>query len=86
MPYIFNGYDAGFAQHGGLPLFDWDQQYGESETDVWNTVRNRQDLVLLDASFGLELATDGTGLSTLSFSIGDSIFLIDLSIQEISDL
>jgi putative ABC transport system permease protein len=46
---------------------------------VWNTVRNRQDLVLLDASFGLELATDGTGISTLSFSIGDSIFLIDLS-------
>ena len=79
MPYILRGYDAGFAQHGGLPLFDWDQQYGESETEVWNTVRNRQDLVLLDASFGLELATDGTGLSTLSFSIGDSIFLIDLS-------
>ena len=79
MPYILRGYDAGFAQHGGLPLFDWDQQYGESETEVWNTVRNRQDLVLLDASFGLELATDGTGISTLSFSIGDSIFLIDLS-------
>ena len=30
-------------------------------------------------SFGLELAIDGTGISTLSFSIGDSIFLIDLS-------
>ena len=79
MPYILRGYDAGFAQHGGLPLFDWDEQYGTSETEVWNTVRNRQDLVLLDASFGLELATDGTGISTLSFSIGDSIFLIDLS-------
>ena len=34
---------------------------------------------MVDASFGLELATDGTGLSGLSFSIGDSIFLIDLS-------
>ena len=79
MPYILRGYDAGFAQHGGLPLFDWDEQYGTSETEVWNTVRNRQDLVLLDASFGLELATDGTGISTLSFSIGDSIFLIDIS-------
>ena len=79
MPYILRGYDAGFANHGGLPLFEWDSQYGSTESEVWNTVRNRQDLVLLDASFGLELATDGTGISTLSFSIGDSIFLIDLS-------
>ena len=79
MPYVLRGYDAGFANHGGLPLFEWDSQYGSTESEVWNTVRNRQDLVLLDASFGLELATDGTGVSTLSFSIGDSIFLIDLS-------
>ena len=79
MPYILRGYDGGFANHGGLPLFEWDSQYGSTESEVWNTVRNRQDLVLLDASFGLELATDGTGISTLSFSIGDSIFLIDLS-------
>ena len=79
MPYVLRGYDLGFANHGGLPLFEWDSQYGSTETEVWNTVRNRQDLVLLDASFGLELATDGTGISTLSFSIGDSIFLIDLS-------
>ena len=79
MPYILRGYDGGFANHGGLPLFEWDPQYGSTQSEVWNTVRNRQDLVLLDASFGLELATDGTGISTLSFSIGDSIFLIDLS-------
>ena len=79
MPYILRGYDSGFANHGGLPLFEWDSQYGDTESEVWNTVRNRQDLVLLDASFGLELATDGTGVSVLSFSIGDSIFLIDLS-------
>ena len=79
MPYILRGFDEGFANHGGLPLFDWDQEYGSTEAEVWNTVRDRQDLVLLDASFGLELATDGTGLSTLSFSIGDSIFLIDIS-------
>jgi putative ABC transport system permease protein len=79
MPYILRGYDSGFANHGGLPLFEWDSQYGDTESEVWNTVRTRQDLVLLDASFGLELATDGTGVSVLSFSIGDSIFLIDLS-------
>ena len=79
MPYILRGYDSGFANHGGLPLYDWDRQYGDTVDEVWNTVRDRQDLVLVDASFGLELATDGTGLSGLSFSIGDSIFLIDLS-------
>ena len=61
--------DSGFANHGGLPLYDWDRQYGDTVDEVWNTVRDRQDLVLLDASFGLELATDGTGLSGLSFSI-----------------
>ena len=79
MPYILRGFDSGFANHGGLPLHDWDHQYGETEVEVWNSVRNRQDLVLFDASFGLELATDGTDLGGLSFSIGDSIFLIDLS-------
>ena len=79
MPYVLRGFDEGFADHGGLPLFEWDSQFGSTEKEVWDTVRNRQDLVLLDASFGLELSTDGTGISTLSFSIGDSIFLIDLS-------
>ena len=79
MPYILRGYDSGFANHGGLPLYDWDPLLGDNEIDVWNAVRNRQDLVLLDASFGLELSTDGSGLSTLSFSIGNSISLIDLS-------
>ena len=79
MPYIIRGYDTGFADHGGLPLFDWDEQYGATEAEVWQTVHNREDLVLLDASFGLEMASDGTGITTLSFSIGNSISLIDLS-------
>ncbi len=79
MPYILRGFDEGFSEHGGLPLYEWDEQFGSSELEVWNTVGGRDDLVLLDASFGLELNTDGTSISTLSFSIGNSISLIDLS-------
>jgi len=79
MPYVLRGFDEGFADHGGLPLHEWDRQFGSSEIEVWQTVESRSDLVLLDASFGLELSTDGTGISMLSFSIGDSISLIDLS-------
>ena len=79
MPYVLRGFDEGFANHGGLPLHEWDSQLGSTEIEVWQAVESRQDLVLLDASFGLELSTDGTGISMLSFSIGDSISLIDLS-------
>jgi len=79
MPYVLRGYDEGFANHGGLPLHEWDEQLGDTESEVWTSIRNRQDLVLLDASFGLELSTEGTDITMLSFSIGDSISLIDLS-------
>ncbi len=79
MPYVVRGFDEAFAQHGGLPLYTWDSSLGEDEFGVWDEVSSRDDLVLLDASFGLEAITDGSGLSTLSFSIGDSILLIDIS-------
>ena len=79
MPYVIRGFDDAFAQHGGLPLYTWDSSLGANELEVWNVVSSREDLVLLDASFGLEAITDGSGLSTLSFSIGDSISLIDIS-------
>ena len=79
MPYVIRGFDDAFAQHGGLPLYTWDSSLGTNELEVWNVVSSREDLVLLDASFGLEAITDGSGLSTLSFSIGDSISLIDIS-------
>ena len=79
MPYVIRGFDEAFAQHGGLPLYTWDSSLGEDEIEVWNVVSSRNDLVLLDASFGLEAITDGSGFSTLSFSIGDSISLIDIS-------
>ena len=79
MPYVIRGFDDAFAQHGGLPLYTWDSSLGSDEIEVWNVVSARDDLVLLDASFGLEAITDGSGLSTLSFSIGESISLIDIS-------
>ena len=79
MPYILRGFDQGFASHGGLPLYQWDEQLGDDETEVWENVRLLENVVILDASFGLEMNTDGTGISMLSFSIGDSISLIDLS-------
>ena len=79
MPYILRGFDDGFASHGGLPLHLWDESLGDTAEEVWISIGNRDDIVLVDASFGLELSTDGTGISTMSFSIGDSISLIDLS-------
>jgi len=79
MPYVVRGFDEAFAEHGGLPLYAWNSSLGDDELEVWNLVSSRDDLVLLDASFGLESIADGSGLSTLSFSIGESISLIDIS-------
>ncbi|MEJ6715839.1 MAG: ABC transporter permease [Euryarchaeota archaeon] len=79
MPYLLRGFDENFSQHGGLPLYQWDTSLGETEKEAWITVESREDLVFVDASFGLESVADGTGLSRLSFSIGESILLIDTS-------
>ncbi|MDG1559343.1 MAG: ABC transporter permease, partial [Candidatus Poseidoniaceae archaeon] len=79
MPYLLRGFDDNFSEHGGLPLYTWDKSLGTTEKQVWMTVSDREDLVIVDASFGLESVADGSGLSTLSFSIGESISLIDTS-------
>ena len=79
MPYVVRGFDEAFSTHGGLPLYLWDTSLGSNEYEVWSSVSNRDDLVILDASFGLESLADGNGISMLSFSIGDSISLIDIS-------
>jgi len=79
MPYVIRGFDDAFAQHGGLPLYTWDSSLGSDESEVWEIVSSRDDLVILDASFGLESLADGSGISMLSFSIGESISLIDIS-------
>ena len=79
MPYLLRGFDEGFSQHGGLPLHIWDQSLGVTEKDAWNSIGNRNDIVFIDASFGLESASAETALVPLSFSIGDSILLIESS-------
>ena len=79
MPYLLRGFDEGFSSHGGLPLYAWDEQLGETEEEAWKTVENFENIIFLDASFGLESTTEGASLVPLQFSIGDSISLIDFS-------
>ena len=77
--YVLRGFDVGFAQHGGLPLSEWDNRYGSTEHEVWQNVSSRPDLVLVDASFLLIDPLSGEALSGLKISIGESISLIDVS-------
>ncbi len=79
MPYILRGVDEGFIAHGGLPLHLWDESLGPTSQEAWQSLGRFDDVVFLDASFGLESAADGTTLVPLQFSIGDSILLIDFS-------
>ena len=79
MPYLLRGVDDGFIRHGGLPLHAWDKSLGNSSNDAWNSMGVFENIVFLDASFGLESSADGTTLVPLQFSIGDSILLIDFS-------
>ena len=79
MPYLLRGVDDGFIQHGGLPLHAWDSSLGNSSEEAWVAMAAFDNIVFLDASFGLESTADGTTLVPLQFSIGDSISLIDFS-------
>ena len=79
MPYLLRGVDAGFTQHGGLPLHAWDSSLGNTSDEAWISIENFENVVFLDASFGLESSTDGASIVPLQFSIGDSISLIDFS-------
>jgi len=79
IPYILRGFDSGFANHGGLPLFSWDKSLGEDENEVWQRVLEHPDLVIIDSSFTMVDATQGTGISSVELSIGDTITLIDVS-------
>ena len=79
MPYLLRGVDRGFIEHGGLPLHAWDSSLGNSSEEAWNSLSVFENIVFLDASFGLESTADGTTLVPLQFSIGDSISLIDFS-------
>ena len=79
MPYLVRGVDDGFIVHGGLPLHLWDESLGKTSEEAWISIGKFNDIVFLDASFGLESTADGAGLVPLQFSIGDSISLIDFS-------
>lgn len=79
MPYLLRGVDDGFTLHGGLPLHAWDESLGNTSEDAWKALATFENVVFLDASFGLESSADGTTLVPLQFSIGDSISLIDFS-------
>ena len=79
MPYILRGVDDGFKLHGGLPLHAWDESLGSTSQEAWMALATFENIVFLDASFGLESTADGTTLVPLQFSIGDSISLIDFS-------
>ena len=79
MPYLLRGVDDGFILHGGLPLHAWDSSLGNSSDEAWKSLISFENIVFLDASFGLESTADGTTLVPLQFSIGDSILLIDFS-------
>ena len=79
MPYLLRGVDQGFIEHGGLPLHAWDSSLGNTSEEAWDSLSVFENIVFLDASFGLESTADGTTLVPLQFSIGDSISLIDFS-------
>ena len=79
IPYILRGFDSGFAKHGGLPLYSWDESLGEDENMVWQKVLEHPDLVIIDSSFTMIDTGQGTGITSVQLSIGDSILLIDIS-------
>jgi len=76
-PYILRGVDAGFADHGGLPLHLWDSSLGDSSDEAWSSMRSRGDVVFVDASFGLESSLDGTTVGVFSVKVGENITIID---------
>jgi putative ABC transport system permease protein len=76
VPYILRGAGASFAEHGGLSLYLWDDEFGATEAEVWSTVLSRDDLVIVDASFGLETATDGAAVGLLPLSLGERVELV----------
>ncbi len=79
IPYILRGVDRGFIEHGGLPLYAWDGALGSTSDDAWESIGRFNNIVFLDASFGLESAADGSGLSPMQLSIGDEITIVDFS-------
>lgn len=76
VPYVLRGADEAFANHGGLPLYLWDEGLGSTEAEVWTRVLNDDGLVMVDASFGLEASTDGAAVGVLPLKLGQEFELI----------
>ena len=76
-PYILRGVDGEFAEHGGLPLHIWDSSLGQSSDDAWISMHSREDVVFVDASFGLESSLDGANVGIFAVKVGENITIID---------
>jgi putative ABC transport system permease protein len=78
--YILRGVDDGFAQHGGIPLSNWDHNaLGPTEQEAWINLTLRPDLVFIDSSFALIDPNTGESINGITITIGESISLIDIS-------
>ncbi|MDP6010388.1 MAG: ABC transporter permease [Candidatus Poseidoniaceae archaeon] len=78
--HYLRGIDAGFADHGGLPLHIWDESLGEDSSVVWRTLATNPNVCILDASFGMEfqgVEDEDSLFNQEPFSIGESIIAID---------
>ena len=76
VPYVLRGADEAFAEHGGLPLYLWDESLGSTESEVWERVLSDDTWVIVDASFGLEATTDGAAVGVLPLKLGQDFDLI----------
>ena len=76
VPYVLRGADEAFAEHGGLPLYLWDESLGSTESEVWERVLSDDTWVIVDASFGLEATTDGAAVGVLPLKLGQDFDLM----------
>jgi putative ABC transport system permease protein len=79
IPYVARGVDQGFVDHGAIPLKEWDESLGTSSQEAWNSLIIRDDIAFIDSSFILVDPLSGEAISGMELSIGDSIFVIDVS-------
>jgi len=70
--YIIRGIDENFAEHGGLPLMDWDEDLGNNEKEIWQLVSQNERFVIVDSAFAISYmdGDDETGVQ-----LGDILVL-----------
>ena len=77
IPYILRGVNYEFSSHAGLPLYAWDEVLGETEREAWMAMQSSEHIAFVDASFGLELITDQSGIGEISLELGDYLEITD---------